>query len=225
MRVLTLVCFFHFSGLNNGFTFFAASPSQTQSLNFAPVAIQSIVFGINPFHWKRALTGRAFLNSIFASHRVLKIASYRVLRETFIQWSQVKEETSFCSRLACARSNNNISLNLRAKSREAGRSREVIKFLTANPQTLDPRPDFSKESWLKLEKLDFLDLDYDLKVFSQPALPGGNARDPIENIEHRLKAQALNLLQASRPKHRQIIHYDLDDSGGKISRLNFRGSK
>jgi len=83
LRFLTLACFFHFSGLNNGFAFFVVSPGQMAPINFAPIAIRSLAVAVNPFSWKRALGRQTLARSLFSSRQVLEISSRRTLQVTF----------------------------------------------------------------------------------------------------------------------------------------------
>ena len=53
MRVLTLICFFHFSGLNNGFAYLADASGAADGAGFAPYFVTGCAKVLNPLNWKR----------------------------------------------------------------------------------------------------------------------------------------------------------------------------
>ena len=204
MRILTMICFFHFSGLNNGFTFFAISPGQIRALNFAPVAIHSIASAINPFFWKRFLTRGAVFNSIFSSHRVLEISSRRVLRGMSSQWILLKARSGFRI-LGSGSTNISFSSPLMGEDQGGGDS---LQAPAPSPRSLALSSDFSKESWLK--RLDFIDWGRNLKFFLDP-MDGHWTKIGDDGVDNRLMAVALFPLRAVCPGFRQRIHYSSDD--------------
>ena len=83
LRFLTLVCFFHFAGLNNGFTFMLAQaqPMSIQSVSFAPVFVKGLCTAVNPFAWKAALNFRFIKQVLFSSSRALQISGKNTIRK------------------------------------------------------------------------------------------------------------------------------------------------
>lgn len=80
LRLLTVVCFFHFSGLNNGFAFFSVTPAQAQPINFAPVFMRTLCSAVGPFHWGRVFRFRGWRRAILSSSRTLQLSSRTALR-------------------------------------------------------------------------------------------------------------------------------------------------
>ena len=204
-RVLTLISFFHFSGLNNGFSFYALSPAQIQPVNFAPVFVRSLCSAVNPFHWGQVFKLRSWKRLILSSRRTLQFSSRTALRKYHPQIliSKIGFRVSGL-RIDSGRKDFFSSLIINSQSAPA-----------PSPQSLAPSPFSSQNaSWLKLEKLDFLDWDHNDKIFA----PQGNRnmmgfREPA--LENRLKAGELYFIQASRPGfiRRNYVDADSEDSG------------
>ena len=136
MRVLTMVCFFHFSGLNNGFAFFAVLPGQVQPVNFAPVALHSIAFALNPSVWMQI------------PQRILGSASRRVLQGMRSQSGLVQSW---------------LKTGLSPRGCPAGPSKpasDVPLTWASHPLSPNSSPGFS---WLKFKRLDLLDWDRELQ--------------------------------------------------------------
>jgi hypothetical protein len=75
VRIFTLLGFFHFSGLNNGFTFMVTQAQGVQSVNFAPVFIRSLCFAINPLFSRKIFQPRTLKVAISYSGRILQFSS------------------------------------------------------------------------------------------------------------------------------------------------------
>ncbi|OGR79734.1 MAG: hypothetical protein A3I11_07700 [Elusimicrobia bacterium RIFCSPLOWO2_02_FULL_39_32] len=75
LRLLTLVSFFHFSGLNNGFTQIVVVSGSIQQTNFAPVAISKMAYILNPGIWKKCLKANHWQKLFFSSSKVIEVAS------------------------------------------------------------------------------------------------------------------------------------------------------
>ncbi len=75
LRLLTLVSFFHFMGLNNGFTFMSVQLQPFQPVSFAPVFLKTLCVSVNPFAWKAALNLRFIKKAVFSSSRALSVSS------------------------------------------------------------------------------------------------------------------------------------------------------
>lgn len=74
-RFLTLLSFFHFSGLNNGFTQIVVVSGSIQQTNFAPVAISKMAYILNPGIWKKCLKANHWQKLFFSSSKVIEVAS------------------------------------------------------------------------------------------------------------------------------------------------------
>ena len=85
MRLLTLVCFFHFSGLNNGFTYLLdASSAGDGSRSPGFVVLARFAAGINPLNWEKAAS-LANLRGLFSrSGNVLECASRNAVQNLFV---------------------------------------------------------------------------------------------------------------------------------------------
>ncbi len=81
VRLLTLLSFFHFSGLNNGFTFIAAQAQSVQPIAFAPVALRSLCSAVNPFIWKSSLRRLNLKQILFGTSKVLSVSSKNALQK------------------------------------------------------------------------------------------------------------------------------------------------
>ena len=86
LRLLTLACFFHFAGLNNGFSFILSVPNlpageAVQPISFAPVFVAGICRIANPFAWKSVFSIRRINTIFFTSSRVLEISCQNALRK------------------------------------------------------------------------------------------------------------------------------------------------
>ena len=87
MRVLTLVCFFHFSGLNNGFCLMAEQSGRLQSADFAPYLLQKIAWSLRPAHLKAAVSRRGWTVLITRSGRVIRTASRQAVQGMLVESS------------------------------------------------------------------------------------------------------------------------------------------
>ena len=81
MRFLTFLCFFHFAGLNNGFTFTAIQPQGFQQMTFAPVLIRGIAGAFNPFRLRRMLWHGGFRGALLRSSRTLQFSSRNAIQK------------------------------------------------------------------------------------------------------------------------------------------------
>ena len=78
MRLVTLVCFFHFSGLNNGFTYLldaSAANCNMQSTGFAHTAMVKCATALNPLNWKKEASLKSLFMIFKRSGNVLEYAS------------------------------------------------------------------------------------------------------------------------------------------------------
>ena len=85
LRLLTLACFFHFSGLNNGFTTFIVSSGRIQRIDFAPVLAQKVVAALHPLHWKKIFLDPVRFHLFPTSANVIERASQRAIQYTILE--------------------------------------------------------------------------------------------------------------------------------------------
>ena len=90
LRVLTLVCFFHFSGLNNGFSMVVVSAGRTQRVDFAPVMARQLVAGLNPGNWKRFFFDPIRFRLVKRSANVISLASQRAIQSVLVESSHLQ---------------------------------------------------------------------------------------------------------------------------------------
>ena len=86
-RILTLVCFFHFSGLNNGFTAIAISSGSVERVSFAPVFINSVATAFNPAAWRRVFSEGLVFSWFLKSGQIIEHASQKAVRDMFVESS------------------------------------------------------------------------------------------------------------------------------------------
>ncbi len=79
MRIITLISFFHLSGLNNGFTQVVLIGGQVEGFNFAPVAIGKVAHVMNPTLWKRTVLDGGWKNTIYGSGKIIEYSSQRAV--------------------------------------------------------------------------------------------------------------------------------------------------
>ena len=84
-RLLTLVCFFYFSGLNNGFTAFVVSSGKFEPVDFASVAVRGLAGVLNPAHWKRRVIEPMRYALLSGSTRLIGSASQRAVQQILIE--------------------------------------------------------------------------------------------------------------------------------------------
>lgn len=89
-RILTLVCFFHFSGLNNGFTTLIISAGQIQRMDMAPLLAQNIVATLHPLHCKKIVLDVLRLRVLPRSAKVIALASHRAVQTMLIESSHAQ---------------------------------------------------------------------------------------------------------------------------------------
>jgi hypothetical protein len=87
MRFMTLVCFFHFSGLNNGFTFMAEHSGRLQGADFAPFILQKMAAPLRPSALKSVFSRRAWAVLLSRSGKVIEAASQRSVQNMLIESS------------------------------------------------------------------------------------------------------------------------------------------
>src|SRR3989344_3343532 len=85
LRLLTLACFFHFSGLNNGFTTFIVSSGRIQRIDFAPVLAQRVVAALHPLHWKKIFLDPVRFHLFPTSANVIERASQMAIQYTILE--------------------------------------------------------------------------------------------------------------------------------------------
>lgn len=85
LRLLTLAAFFHFSGLNNGFTQILVVSGQIQQMNFAPFLITHFLQAINPIYLKKQVSPKQLKRVLFGSGKTIQTlsqsAAQRILTE------------------------------------------------------------------------------------------------------------------------------------------------
>lgn len=85
LRVLTLAAFFHFSGLNNGFTQILVVSGQIQQTNFAPFVVSYFLKAVNPIHIKNNICLKHLKKVFFGSGKLVQCvsqsAAQRILTE------------------------------------------------------------------------------------------------------------------------------------------------
>jgi len=89
-RLLTLVCFFQFSGLNNGFTYFMVCPGSlkpAEKINFTTVVVGKCARVLNPAHWKEMAAFETWFEAFFRSGRVIELASQKAVQSMFVESS------------------------------------------------------------------------------------------------------------------------------------------
>lgn len=82
---MTLACFFHFSGLNNGITCMVVSSGEMEGGGFAPVAIGKVARGLNPMVWGKLLEGRVWAGWMSRSGRVIEAASQQAVESMLVE--------------------------------------------------------------------------------------------------------------------------------------------
>ncbi|OGR54256.1 MAG: hypothetical protein A3I11_07675 [Elusimicrobia bacterium RIFCSPLOWO2_02_FULL_39_32] len=75
LRLLTLAAFFHFSGLNNGFTQILVVSGQIQQTNFAPFLITHFLQAMNPIHLKKQGSLKQLKKVLFGSGKTIQTLS------------------------------------------------------------------------------------------------------------------------------------------------------
>ena len=97
LRILTLACFFHFSGLNNGFTTLvvcaglpADGAGQIQRLDVAPLLARNFVAAFHTLRWKRIALDSLRLRLFPKSARVIEHASQIAVRSALIESSHMQ---------------------------------------------------------------------------------------------------------------------------------------
>ncbi len=85
LRVLTLLCFFSFSGLNNGFTYFLVSPGQVQRFDFSHALIEKSASVLNPLHWKTIFLDPLAEFAFRKPARIVEFASQRAAQKFFTE--------------------------------------------------------------------------------------------------------------------------------------------
>ena len=87
MRVLTLICFFHFSGLNNGFAYFADSTGKVDESSFGSYAVAKCANVLNPLNWKSLVLDPVLYRLFPRSAQVIQYASNRAVRNMMVESS------------------------------------------------------------------------------------------------------------------------------------------
>ena len=85
LRALTLVCFFNFTGLNNGFTAVSISSGKVQSADFAPVIIEHLAAIMIPLGWNRKGVLSAGIHFFMRSRRVVEYASQNAVQSVLLE--------------------------------------------------------------------------------------------------------------------------------------------
>lgn len=110
LRGLTLVCFFHFSGLNNGFAGFVISSHNAQNLGFAPMMVKACVSVLNPINWKKFIFQPLKSRILKRSSEVVEVASQRVMQRLLVESSVFQIWLQDTCRKALEKSRLNSSL-------------------------------------------------------------------------------------------------------------------
>ena len=85
IRLLTLLSFFHFSGLNNGFAQGMISVGKVEGINFAPVAISKAVQLASPLNLKRFIFESRWSQIFSHSGKVIGYASQNAVLRMLIE--------------------------------------------------------------------------------------------------------------------------------------------
>jgi len=85
MRVLTLICFFHFSGLNNGFAYLADASGAADGAGFAPYFVTGCAKVLNPLNWKRTALDSLRQFGFYRPARVIRHASSRAIKNMLVE--------------------------------------------------------------------------------------------------------------------------------------------
>ena len=85
VRLLTLFSFFHFSGLNNGFTQVIVVAGKIQGANFAPALICKIGKAAGTVSWKNYFTADQWQEAFFKSSKVIEFASRSAVEKMLIE--------------------------------------------------------------------------------------------------------------------------------------------
>ncbi len=86
-RAVTLACFFYFSCLNNGFTYFIVSQGKSVPLDVTPNLVRHCVDAVSPVVWTKSLKKILFHDVYHKSTRVVGIASQRAVQQMLIESS------------------------------------------------------------------------------------------------------------------------------------------
>src|SRR4051812_3974169 len=89
IRLLTLGCFFYFSGLNNGFTYFVISQGRMQRVDMAASLAAKLAPGLNPLAWKAAVQN-AFSAQFTRSRKVIVFSSQRAVQNLLMESSLIQ---------------------------------------------------------------------------------------------------------------------------------------
>lgn len=98
-RVLTLACFLHFSGLNNGFATVTSASVPMPAPQIAPTLILASLSFFRPAFWTENLFARSFA-TFRRSGRLIETASQRAVRNLFVESSLFR----YCLERACLES-------------------------------------------------------------------------------------------------------------------------
>jgi len=86
IRLTILVCFFHFSCLNNGVAALISSVHTLDHNAFSPVLVKNIARQLNPSIWKGRLTSiKPWKNLLNRSEKVIEITSQRAIENILLE--------------------------------------------------------------------------------------------------------------------------------------------
>ncbi|OGR84111.1 MAG: hypothetical protein A2901_00890 [Elusimicrobia bacterium RIFCSPLOWO2_01_FULL_54_10] len=84
LRIFTLLCFFSFSGLNNGFTYLIVSAHGVQRVDLTPLLLQKTARMANPLNWKPVILNFA-RTRLSRSVKVIEYASQRAVHNFLLE--------------------------------------------------------------------------------------------------------------------------------------------
>lgn len=212
-RFLTLACFFHFSGLNNGFTCMVESSGTVQA-GFAPVAIQQVARALNPVRWAELASKGSWLHIFSRSSRVIEIASQQALESMFA------ESTLF--QVWVNHSVKTVASGAKSAVRQAIPNAEQWSKTDETLSSAEPAADLRgrldyltsahEESWIKMERAHFTELGK-TRLSHPAALWNGGAHPNGETVSSQsiLRLKLARAGPARRQVQRRIVHVSAQD--------------
>jgi hypothetical protein len=158
VRLLTLLCFFHFSGLNNGFSFLIVSPGHVKSANFAPVLIERVAGVMNPASWVRAVRSGEWVHFLTKPTRAIEISSQNVIENILTESTLLQAWLNYSlrapvsgERIVCAAEGAALDTEQSGMTVTLPTDAEKVLSFTGATAVLSRE---SGSSWIKIERLD-----------------------------------------------------------------------
>ena len=206
MRLLTLICFFHFSGLNNGITCMVVSSGRIESAGFAPVLISRVAAVLNPCRWSSLASREEWMGLLSRSGRVIEISSQKAIRNMFLESTLFQvwmhntvgpgEDSAASAELQAGVSRALLNWSPPASVAEQSSIRDGGRVLYLDTDY--------EESWLRMER-GLLKEDA-LKPFSHNRLLSAHALDPGVPSAKRALRESREMRSGAGLPVRRIFH-------------------